>query len=110
MVILINPIPELGYYPLEPYLYGYYNLDEEIAYETSFWNNYTKEINTLFESLQSQKVKIINTENIFCDSYIENKCTSSYNGTFFYYDDDHLTRDGATLVVKDLISALDSKK
>jgi peptidoglycan/LPS O-acetylase OafA/YrhL len=110
MVILINPIPELGYYPLEPYLYGYYNLDEEIAYEISFWNNYTKEINTLFESLQSQKVKIINTENIFCDSYIENKCTSSYNGTFFYYDDDHLTRDGATLVVKDLISALDSKK
>jgi peptidoglycan/LPS O-acetylase OafA/YrhL len=107
MVILIKPIPELGYYPLEPYLYRYFNLSEEIAYDVNYWYKYALEVNKLLENQKSKNVKIINTEAIFCDSYISKKCTSSYNGTFFYYDDDHLTRDGAKLVVRDIISALD---
>ena len=35
-----------------------------------------------------------------------NSCTSSYNGIFFYYDDDHLTRDGVELISKDIFNAL----
>jgi len=107
MVVLIQPIPELGYYPLEPYLYRYFNLNEEIAYDENYWYEYALEVNELIESQRSENVKIINTQALFCDFYIRKKCTSSNNGTFFYYDDDHLTRDGAKLVVKDIISALD---
>jgi peptidoglycan/LPS O-acetylase OafA/YrhL len=107
MVVLIQPIPELGYYPLEPYLYRYFNLNEEIAYDENYWYEYALEVNELIESQRSKNVKIINTQALFCDFYIRKKCTSSNNGTFFYYDDDHLTRDGAKLVVKDIISALD---
>ena len=107
MVVLIKPIPELGYYPLEPYLYHYFDLSEEIAYDANYWYQYSLEVNALLDSYKSKNIKIINTQAIFCDSYISKKCTSSSNGTFFYYDDDHLTRDGAKLVVKELISGLD---
>jgi len=39
-------------------------------------------------------------------SYFSNRCTSSYNGVFFYWDDDHLTRDGASLLVNNILDLI----
>ena len=41
----------------------------------------------------------ISTDNIFCDSFIKNKCVVSDSGIIFYYDDDHLTYDGSLLIL-----------
>ena len=108
-LILIYPIPELGYYPLEPYLYKFYNINDEITYDIIYWQNYSKEVNNLFNQLIDTKIVRINPEKIFCNNFFLNSCTSSFNGVFYYYDDDHLTRDGAKLVVDEILINLDKK-
>jgi len=102
-LILIYPIPELGYFPLEPYLYKFYNLNDEITYDISYWKEYSEEVNNRFNELNDTKLVKINPEKIFCENIFLNRCTSSFNGIFYYYDDDHLTRDGAKLVVDEIL-------
>jgi hypothetical protein len=109
-LILIYPIPELGYNPLEPYLYKFYDLNDEITYDIGYWKEYSKEVNSTLNGIIDNKLVKIDTEEIFCKNYFLNNCTSSFNGTFYYYDDDHLTRDGARLVVDEILKYLDSTK
>ena len=105
-IFLLYPIPELGYYPLEPHLYGYYELDEEIIYDYYYWEEYSLEINNYLDSLPETKITKIYSHDYFCNSFFVSSCTSSFNGVFFYYDDDHLTRDGVELISKDIFDAL----
>ena len=106
-LILIYPIPELGYFPLEPYLYKFYNLNDEITYDIGYWKEYSEEVNNRLNGLINKEVVKINTEEIFCETIFLNRCTSSSNGIFYYYDDDHLTRDGARLVVDEILTKWD---
>ena len=108
-LILIYPIPELGYFPLEPYLYKFYNLNDEITYDISYWKEYSEEVNNRFNELNDTKLVKINPEKIFCENIFLNRCTSSFNGIFYYYDDDHLTRDGARLVVDEILTKWDQE-
>ena len=95
-LIIIEPIPELGFFPLEPYLWKNFSLDEAIQYEYSYWEAYSKEINSLLRMMNKDN---ISTDKIFCDSFIKNKCVVSDSGIMFYYDDDHLTYDGSLLIL-----------
>ena len=94
-LIIIEPIPELGFYPLEPYIYKFYNLDESIQYEYSYWKSYSYEVNLLLRKLNKSNIA---TDKIFCDSFIKGQCVVSYSRIMFYYDDDHLTYDGSKLI------------
>jgi hypothetical protein len=95
-LIIIEPIPELGFFPLEPYLGKNFSLDEAIQYEYSYWEAYSREINSLLRMMNKDN---ISTDKIFCDSFIKNKCVVSDSGIIFYYDDDHLTYDGSLLIL-----------
>ena len=81
-------------------------MDEEITYDYEYWEEYSLEINNYLDSLPETKITKIYSHKYFCDSFIKNSCTSSFNGIFFYYDDDHLTRDGVELISKDIFDAL----
>jgi len=106
-LIIIYPIPELGYFPLEPYLYKFYDLNEEITYDVRYWKEYSKEVNNTLDGLINNEIVKIDPEEIFCNRLFFNSCTSSFNGNFYYYDDDHLTRDGARLVVNEIFDLVD---
>ena len=82
-LILIYPIPELGYNPLEPYLYQLYDLNDEITYDIGYWQEYSKEVNNTLNGLTDKELVKINPEEIFCNSFFLNRCTSSFNGTFY---------------------------
>ena len=94
-LIIVEPIPELGIFPLEAYLYEYYKINESITHDVQSWINYSNEIN---EIINYSGAEVVHSTDIFCDSFVENKCTASRNGVMFYYDDDHLTLDGASLI------------
>jgi peptidoglycan/LPS O-acetylase OafA/YrhL len=106
-LIIIHPIPELGIFPLESYLGGYYKLDEPLFFDMSYWVEYSYKITELLES--NIKAAQIRTDEIFCDSFVRDKCTAVIDGTFFYYDDDHLTYDGAKLIGKEILKILQEK-
>ena len=83
-IFLLYPIPELGYYPLEPHLYGYYEMDEEITYDYEYWKEYSLEINNYLDSLPETKITKIYSHKYFCDSFIINSCTFSYGVAWYH--------------------------
>ena len=105
-LIIVYPIPELGYYPLEVYVNGYLNINDEITYDYDYWKEYSNEVNSLLENISLPNIERIKSDQYFCDSYFSNSCTSSYNGVFFYWADDHLTRDGASLLVTNILDLI----
>ena len=102
-LIVIKPIPELGVFPLEAYLYGFYELNEAIMFNYEQWNNYSNDINKVIEN---SNASIVSPDEILCNSFQKNKCVASDKGIMFYYDDDHLTLDGASLIGVEVISRI----
>ena len=43
---------------------------------------------------------------LLCDTYIKGRCASEANGALLYYDDDHLSNEGAMLVVGEVMKLL----
>jgi len=106
VLILIYPIPELGLYPLEYYLYDYLNDNEFLGYEKKYWDEYSSIINQKFDNYTQSNIFKIKTNEYFCDSYVEDTCVASYGETMFYWDDDHLSYDGASVIGKDILEII----
>ena len=70
-LILIDPIPELGYFPLEPYLYKQYDIKDEITYDVEYWNHYSMEVNDMFDKLISSKISRVRTKEIFVITFFQ---------------------------------------
>ena len=45
-------------------------------------------------------------EKIFCNTFLTERCTAQFGTVPFYYDDDHLSDEGAQLVVKKIVPFL----
>ena len=101
--IIISPIPELGIYPLEAFLYDYYEIFEIIQFDFDDWQEYSKETNLIINNYSNN---VVSVSDIFCNSYVINKCVASFGGKVFYYDDDHLSYDGAELLGKEIIKKI----
>jgi hypothetical protein len=48
----------------------------------------------------------VTTSDIFCDSYLMDRCVAQYQTVPFFYDDDHLSDVGAQLVINKFINLL----
>ncbi|MDB9973486.1 acyltransferase [Gammaproteobacteria bacterium] len=106
-VIIVGPIPEHGWSVPER-IAKRYLLSGEIYMEPislGFYDERFKEISDLFDKTQLMSVQLIDTRNIFCGNGIS--CTSfdTVNGAL-YFDDDHLSKNGARLVVDDISKLL----
>ena len=104
--LVLLPIPELGFYPLEYYLYEFKDVGENLSYNKKYWDQYSSKINDYLQNITYPNIRKIETDKIFCNSFIKNKCTASYDNKIFYWDDDHLSYDGTTLIGERLIFLL----
>jgi hypothetical protein len=48
----------------------------------------------------------IRPDKILCNTYLKDRCVSHLNGQALYFDNNHLSKVGAELVLKDVISKL----
>ena len=108
-VILLYPVPELGLYPLEIYLEKIINIDESLKYNRRYWDQYSYEINLHFDNIEFNNVEKIRTHEIFCSYFINNSCTAAINKTMLYWDDDHLTYDGASYIGDEILNIITNK-
>jgi peptidoglycan/LPS O-acetylase OafA/YrhL len=105
-VVLVYPIPEQGWNiparATKAKLFGI-ELSKTSVKREVIERRYS-EVVSLFDSLGENKnlVRIFPTK-IFCD---ENRCASSLQGVPLYYDDDHLSNEGAKLVVNEIMKSL----
>jgi hypothetical protein len=66
-------------------------------------------VNSIFDEYTNEpKFVPIKPEDIFCNSFIKDRCVAQYQSIPFYYDDDHLSDVGARLVVEKLTASLSS--
>lgn len=50
----------------------------------------------------NSSLELFYTSNIFCGEFINNKCSANTKDQSFYMDDNHLSIDGARLIIKEL--------
>lgn len=106
-VVLIYPIPEQGWNVPELYFYGNFKWGETISYPASVWYERVKTSNTLLNQVNSENILRIYPDKIFCDTYLKNQCVGATEDKIFYSDDDHLSLEGARLVVYEIFKKLD---
>jgi peptidoglycan/LPS O-acetylase OafA/YrhL len=115
-VILIYPVPEVGW-SVPRMLRA--NLPRELEKRIAWLNK--GGINTshsVFKERNKRTYKILNAigehpnliriypEKIFCNTYISERCVTHTSNQVFYEDDDHLSRAGADLVIKELMKVI----
>jgi hypothetical protein len=48
----------------------------------------------------------IKVSEILCNSYVANRCVAQVKGVPLYFNDDHLSKEGAKLVVAEILRKL----
>jgi hypothetical protein len=114
-VILVYPIPEVGWNAPEQYL----KLSNELpasqleenfpSLVTTSYDVYKKRHHQtiqLFDSIQHPRLKRIYPDKIFCNTVIEKRCITAQDGKILYVDDDHLSIYGSKLIVDEIAKYL----
>ena len=114
-IILIYPIPEVGW-NVSKKLIARLALSREGLEGIFKYNPLTtshkvflersKNIYKIYNSIDNENVTRIYPEKILCNSLIKDRCITHDKAKVFYIDDDHLSYDGAKLVVNKIEDAL----
>jgi peptidoglycan/LPS O-acetylase OafA/YrhL len=103
---LIYPVPEISWDIARKNILYFRNngtVLNEISIPYSDFKNRNKFVNSIFNEYEKNPTFIsIKPENIFCDTYIKDRCVAQYGSIPYYYDDDHLSDVGANLILEKL--------
>lgn len=107
-IYLVYPIPEMGWdIPRMNYKIQFLTSQEDLKTISTSYDVFKKRnyfVNTILDSVNSKNIFRIKPEDIFCNTYIKNRCVGQINKTTFYSDDDHLSDAGAKLIVYKILS------
>ena len=109
-VIFVYPTPENEVHVprklFNKYLRGNLNLNEDsdnkdfISIPYADFQNRTKETFELFDSIKGENIYRVYPHKLFCNTLITNECIAHDYQRIFYFDNNHLSIDGANIVVK----------
>ena len=60
------------------------------------------------DNLDRNNIEIIESSLVFCNQFDADKCTASTGKNIFYSDDNHLTIEGANLLVERIFLTINS--
>jgi hypothetical protein len=111
-VILVYPVPEMGWNV--PVLLAKLKMrngslngaDASVGYDV--FKQRSSDTNNTLDEIQNNNLYRIKPENIFCNSFLKDRCAAHVNGMPFYFDDNHLSELGADLVINQIIGELKS--
>jgi len=63
-------------------------------------------IGVLDSVVEEPAIMTIKVSKILCNSYVANRCVAQVNGVPLYFNDDHLSKEGAKLVVAEILRKL----
>tara|TARA_B100000787_G_scaffold85683_1_gene63199 strand:+ start:353 stop:2308 length:1956 start_codon:yes stop_codon:yes gene_type:complete len=114
-VILVYPIPENAINPIRT-LYGKYFLksfdfykNKQIPIFSTSYDAYEKRNKLIFEildSIQNDNIYRVYPHKYFCNNQIKNRCVANSKDRIYYYDDNHLSQQGLTFLIKDIIDTI----
>ena len=110
-VIIMYPIPEVGWYPSRQIYLQWINKKNKLSREfdlksvdTSFnvFKNRSETSFELLDSIKSNNLFRVYPNKLFCNTKIKNRCITHDKSNFYYDDNDHPSIKGAEMI-NDLI-------
>lgn len=106
-VKLIYPIPEAGWnvskYNMNKLIFGQ-EIPNVISTDYLLYKKRHRFILDVLDNIGiNENLERIKPEEIFCDTYIQDRCVVQYNKTPLYYDADHLSNIGAAYIIDEIL-------
>ena len=73
---------------------------------SNIWDIRTRNSNKLLDSIEGEQIIRVYPDRVFCNSFIEDQCVGAINDSLFYYDDDHLSIEGAELLADIIVEKI----
>ena len=105
-VVLVYPIPEQGWNVPNQYIYRKKEWGDAVSYSSNIWDIRTRNSNKLLDSIEGEQIIRVYPDRVFCNSFIEDQCVGAINDSLFYYDDDHLSIEGAELLADIIVEKI----
>lgn len=117
-VVLVYPTPEVGWHvpalikerldqvsetPVDHKRKAFEKMNITTSY--SRYKNRTKLTNSILDRVQHEKIKKVYPDKLFC-SDVSGRCKTHDDKSIFYYDDDHLSQVGASMLVEEIAHAV----
>ena len=104
-IILIYPIPEVGWNPNNK-IYNQYAKERfsknfnilNVTTNHEVYKNRTKSSFELLDSIQGDNIYRVYPHTLFCDTTIKDRCLTHDDKNIFYYDDNHPAFKGAEMI------------
>lgn len=101
-IIVIYPVPEVGW-DVPNQILKQYRLTGNIQLSTSY-DRYKERNKATIDALDkaglSPNLIRIYPDHFFCDRFLKGRCVAATQDTAFYFDDDHLSLDGARFITE----------
>lgn len=106
-VILIEQIPKFPFSVITQYYDGV-NWGDTISFKYDDWIYDERKIFTdkIYKTITNENTYKISSEKIFCDSIVKDECVGAFKDQVFYYDDNHISIDGANLIGQEIIKKI----
>lgn len=106
---VVDPVPETAI-DINDINWRHYNREGEVLLNISTPSTDYLERHRFFAKIKEKlvdnpKITFINTFDLFCTHGVENKCLMQKDGVPLYLDDDHISDNGALLILKQLLDA-----
>lgn len=108
-VVLVYPIPEAGWNVPELVAKSAMTGRKNLEFSTSFerYRQRNQAVIAAFDAISHPNLFRVKPGDVFCSTFIKERCINSVNADrVFYFDDDHLSDAGAALVVPALLEAV----
>jgi peptidoglycan/LPS O-acetylase OafA/YrhL len=107
-LLVVEPVPTYPVKIAESYLYKNTIWGESITIDYLDWEYSLNRWYDFVDNLDKNNIEIIESSLVFCNQFDVGKCTASTGKNIFYSDDNHLTIEGANLLVERILLTIDS--
>lgn len=101
-VVLIYPIPELGWDIAKVNFHARTMIDE-LSTSYALYEERNKFVIDVFDEFEAKNIIKLQVKELFCDA---SRCYGQRNKIPLYYDDDHISAEGARILVEKVMQAI----
>jgi len=103
-LVLLYPVPESGWSVPDRYFKErlYKTGVEDLSFPYAAFKERNGDVISFFDSLDDPGLKKVRPADVLC-SKEEGRCLNAVGSTVYYYDDDHLSNAGASLLVEPIV-------
>jgi peptidoglycan/LPS O-acetylase OafA/YrhL len=105
-IIIISAIPVQNIKVIDNYLDQEIDFGDEVYIDRQAWEYRSFKSNNYFKTIDNDKIIVIDSTETFCNEIVVDKCIGAFEDKIFYYDNNHLTIEGAQILGDKVIKSI----